>query len=345
MGQDLWNIVIGDMRPKPAEGATDEADAEKHVFYIPQTDFRRKDQQAMAIIVGRLTDFVFPVIQHLTDDDKRGWAKGAWDTLRDTYAERGFNYKSQLITELATLSSEGYTDVQGYANYHLELCRKIVELGGLSLDDFSPAMFLNGLGSQYALWVTGARSRARRDGPPKVTDLVAELVDEERLVSKDNGASIALLGQGPKRGKHQEVRCPECNKLGHTKDSCWQLHPELIPSWISRKNKATKAAGSSSQTPGNQSDRSPGRRTTNFALVGLDMAKAEVTSVALQSLGLENNWFIDNGANSHFYRRLHLYGSRSACKLDSEETADRDAIVDRSGICGTDRGSSGDNMA
>ena len=31
------------------------------------------------------------------------------------------------------------------------------------------------------------------------------------------------------------------------------------------------------------------------------MAKAEVTSVALQSLGLENNWFIDNGANSHSY--------------------------------------------
>ena len=105
----------------------------------------------MAIIVGRLTDFVFPVIQHLADDDQRGWAKGAWDTLRDTYAERGFNYKSQLITELATLSSEGYADVQGYANHHLELCRKIVELGGLSLDDFSPIMFLNGLGSQYAL--------------------------------------------------------------------------------------------------------------------------------------------------------------------------------------------------
>ena len=165
----------------------------------------------MAIIVGRLTNFVFPVIQHLADDDQRGWAKGAWDTLRDTYTERGFNYKSQFITELATLSSEGYADIQGYTNHHLELCRKIVELGGLSLDDFSPAMFLNGLGSQYALWVTGARSRARRDGPPKVTDLVAELVDEERLVSKNNGASIALLG-GLKKGKHQEVRCSECKK-------------------------------------------------------------------------------------------------------------------------------------
>ena len=183
----------------------------------------------------------------------------------------------------------------------MKLCRKIVELRGLLLDDFSPAMFLNGLGSQYALWVTGARSRARRDNLSRVTDLVTELIDEKRLINKDNGASIVLLRQSLKRGKYQEVRCPECNKLRHTKDSCWQLHPELILSWIFRRNKATKAAGSSSQTPGNQSDRSPGRRTTNFALVGLDMAKAEVTSVALQSLGLENNWFIDNGANSHSY--------------------------------------------
>ena len=77
MGQDLWSIVIEDMRLKPIEGATDVADAEEHVSYIAQTDFRRKDQQAMAIIVGRLTDFIFSIIQHLTDNDKRGWAKGA----------------------------------------------------------------------------------------------------------------------------------------------------------------------------------------------------------------------------------------------------------------------------
>ena len=60
------------MRLKPAEGTTDETDAGKHVFYIPQADFRRKNQQAMAIIVKRFTNFMFPVIQHLTDDDKRG---------------------------------------------------------------------------------------------------------------------------------------------------------------------------------------------------------------------------------------------------------------------------------
>ena len=43
MGQDLWSIVTGDMRPKPVEGAKDGADARKHVSYISQADFRQKD--------------------------------------------------------------------------------------------------------------------------------------------------------------------------------------------------------------------------------------------------------------------------------------------------------------
>ena len=26
-----------------------------------------------------------------------------------------------------------------------------------------------------------------------------------------------------------EVKCPECNKGGHTSASCWELHPEKAP--------------------------------------------------------------------------------------------------------------------
>ena len=43
MGQDLWSIVTGDMRPKPVKGATDGVNAGKYIFYILQADFRRED--------------------------------------------------------------------------------------------------------------------------------------------------------------------------------------------------------------------------------------------------------------------------------------------------------------
>ena len=164
----------------------------------------------MAILVGRLSNDVFPVVQHLTENDQRGWSKAAWDALDATYAERGFNYKAQLIVELATLTSGSFSDVQAYANHHLELCRRIVDLGGLSLEDFSPAVFLNGLGTQYSLWATGARSRARKDGPPQVPDLLAELVDEERLVNRESTTSVALLTK--QKQTRLQQKCTGCGK-------------------------------------------------------------------------------------------------------------------------------------
>ena len=42
------------------------------------------------------------------------------------------------LVELATLTSQSFSDVQAYANHHLELCRRIVDLGGLSLEDHNP---------------------------------------------------------------------------------------------------------------------------------------------------------------------------------------------------------------
>ena len=287
MGLDLWDVITGRLRPSMV---SEKQPTDSSVTYVAPSEFRRKDQQAMAILVGRLSNDVFPVVQHLTENDQRGWSKAAWDALDATYAERGFNYKAQLIVELATLTSGSFSDVQAYANHHLELCRRIVDLGGLSLEDFSPAVFLNGLGTQYSLWATGARSRARKDGPPQVPDLLAELVDEERLVNRESTTSVALLTK--QKQTRPQQKCTGCGKRSHTATHCWRLHPELRP-------RTTKASGSQPQIPGNQSDRPPGGRTTSFSLLGIN--KETVNSIALPALGLSDQWFIDNGANSHSF--------------------------------------------
>ena len=242
----------------------------------------------MAILIGRLSNDVFPVVQHIIESDQEECSKATWDMLNTTYAEKGFNYKAQLIIELATLTSGSFADIQAYANHHLELCRRIVNLGGLSLEDFSPAVFLNGLGTQYSLWATGARSKARKDGPPRVSDLLAELVDEERLINRDSTTSVALLNNQAS----SRPRCSGCGRQSHASSRCWRLHPELRP-------RTTKASGGKPQTPGNQPDRLPGGRTTSFSLLGI--SKETVSSIALPALGLSGQWFIDNGANSHSF--------------------------------------------
>ena len=246
----------------------------------------------MAILIGRLNNDVFPMVQHIIESDQEESSKATWDILSTTYAERGFNYKAQLIIELGTLTSGSFADIQAYANHHLELCRRIINLGGLFLEDSSPAVFLNGLGAQYSLWATGAKSKARKDGPPRVPDLLAELVDEERLVNRENSTPMALLTNQKRSGPG----CSECDKPGHNSTRCWRLHPELNPH---RKARTTKASGSQSQAPGNQSDRPPGGRTTSFSLLGV--SKEAPSSTALPALGLSDQWFIDYGADSHSF--------------------------------------------
>ena len=223
----------------------------------------------MSILIGRLSNDVFPMVQHIIESDQEESSKATWDILSTTYAERGFNYKTQLIIELPPLTSGSFAEIQAYANHHLELCRRIINLRGLSLEDSCPAIFLHGLGAQYSLWATGAKSKARKDGPPRVLDLLAELVDEERLVNRENSTPMALLTNQKRLGPG----CSECEKLGHNSTRCCRLHPELNPH---RKARTTKASGSQSQAPGNQSDRPPGGRTSD-------------------------QWFIDNGAKSHSF--------------------------------------------
>ena len=177
------------------------------------------------------------------------------------------------------MTNKNFSDVQAYANYHLELCHRIVDLGGLSFEDFSPAVFLNGLGVQYSLWATGARNKTKKDGLLQIADLLAELVDEKHLINKKNIIPVMLLTHQ----NRQESNCSRCGKPGHTDIRCWKLHPELRPK---RRARTTKALGGQPQIPGNQSDRPPGGRTTSFSLLGI--SKRATNSIALPALGLSD---------------------------------------------------------
>ena len=38
----------------------------------------------------------------------------------------------------------------------------------------------------------------------------------------------------------KQQRCEHCNKVGHNKDSCWQLHPGQVPDRLKGKKKGAK---------------------------------------------------------------------------------------------------------
>ena len=105
----------------------------------------------MVILIGHFNNDVFFMMQHIIENNQKKCSKIIWNILNIIYTEKKFNYKIQLIIKLATLINKNFANIQTYINHHLELCCCIINLRNFSLENFSPAVFLNGLKIQYSL--------------------------------------------------------------------------------------------------------------------------------------------------------------------------------------------------
>ncbi|KAB2596468.1 hypothetical protein D8674_031918 [Pyrus ussuriensis x Pyrus communis] len=62
------------------------------------------------------------------------------------------------------------------------------------------------------------------------------------------------------KGKHPNLKCQHCNNIGHVKDTCWILHPELKPEFmkdnkgVQRMNRAPHRANHASTSTSNGPD-------------------------------------------------------------------------------------------
>ena len=105
--------------------------------------------------------------------------------------------------------------------------------------------FLSGLNREY----DDIRRQALhcKDGFPKLADLIKELQEEESHfllhgcapmeTTQDSSALLTLttssriLGQTPSASKGSssaDIVCSHCRRVGHTRDRCFKLHPELV---------------------------------------------------------------------------------------------------------------------
>jgi len=87
---------------------------------------------------------------------------------------------------------------------------------------------------------------------PFLDDLIAELIDEERL--EGGNEKLALMGKkgnhkdkkgkdkkkNVSKGKDEDGMCTHCKKAVHFEDNCWKLHSEKMPEEIKKKQEAKK---------------------------------------------------------------------------------------------------------
>ncbi|XP_026408129.1 uncharacterized protein LOC113303313 [Papaver somniferum] len=79
----------------------------------------------------------------------------------------------------------------------------------------------------------------REENRKEVIDFkIAPVREESSALAVERGKSYGNRNKG--QGKREIYRCDHCNKTGHTKDRCWQLHPHLKPMFDSNKKKEQK---------------------------------------------------------------------------------------------------------
>jgi hypothetical protein len=97
-------------------------------------------------------------------------------------------------------------------------------------EDLTIAMVLRGLPQTFETFTNSIKHREKM---PTLDRLFLMICLEEKLVAQARGVgnpeqpvthtSYAYVADTPKGS------CPECGRLGHNRDGCWRLHPELAP--------------------------------------------------------------------------------------------------------------------
>lgn len=60
-------------------------------------------------------------------------------------------------------------------------------------------------------------------------------MDHEKEKDTNSTAYAGRFGKQSRPDRPEVGRCPVCQRLGHTKDTCWKEHEELMPDWFKER--------------------------------------------------------------------------------------------------------------
>ena len=168
-----------------------------------------------------------------------------WTRLKTLYQDSGFNHSAILYNRIQTLRLSDCKDAHDYCVKFQTTMQDLALLGHTVGNQQAAANFLNGIGSEYPMWMYMTRANAQKD-VPTIETLVADLLNEARNAHthpKAKGGKEAALvatddGEGSKEkskdrntscGKGFKGQCTYCKKGRHAEEECWKRYPEKNP--------------------------------------------------------------------------------------------------------------------
>lgn len=280
-------------------------------------------------------------------------AKDVWDAVKETYSDEE---NSSQIFEIKTRLWQMKQGDRDVTDYYMEMIALWQELDLSSEEEWECAAdsvrfkkrlenervfeFLAGLNRD----LDDVRGRILGRRPLSSTrEVFAEVRREEarrRVMLKEaesGGSEIsALVCRGtpnwsnsrPPKGR---VWCDHCRKLGHTKDTCWEIHGKPAD-WKPKQGAKARGYRANSDHP-KQGEKSTSGNTSNseqleriMEILSSLQNSDQLPNKASSSLAKKGNflkaftvsssqspWIIDTGASDHMTDAYHLFTSYKPC--------------------------------
>jgi hypothetical protein len=240
----LWSIVCK-RRERPAAAAA-------------RNQWDDDAERATATIFLYLDERAERHVQNLRDPIE------LWEKLENVYERKGFSARFYLWQKLFTLRLADYRDrsdgnaMDLYLDTYRTYCQQLRSSGAEISNEIEASVLLNGLDENYENFIVATTQTFRQadDAEIDVERLISQLYDENRRRAANqteignpdiDTSGRALLAHGKKR-PHSNSNlndprpiCFHCNKIGHIKDNCWELHPEKYHD--SKRWKPSKGSG------------------------------------------------------------------------------------------------------
>jgi hypothetical protein len=199
--EKLWGIVC-ERRTKPESGAK------------AQTDFDEESERATATIFLFLSETAERYVRDLRDP------VAVWAKLKEVFSKVGFAGRYNLWKRLFNIKAETRSSltVMEYLDRVREIGIALKESGAEVSDELLVTAALQGLGEGFDTLVS-----VITHGERPTFDSLTILLQEEASRKK-----LGFIG-GPGHEQAFTARqgCWHCGKIGHKRDECLGLHPEL----------------------------------------------------------------------------------------------------------------------
>lgn len=158
-------------------------------------------------------------------------AKELWDAIISTYGETSLEEVNRYLNKIIDSSPSSFTTIDEYTSTIQASALYLKDLGFELPKPIIACLLFKNLGNAYDSFTSRKYEELSSNIKDiKIETLISSIIAEEaRMDSNIESTAYKAI-------KNSQKKCSHCKKLGHLKEACFNLHPELLEQYRAKNN-------------------------------------------------------------------------------------------------------------